>query len=61
VAGAAYLAARAALQLHGAVGFTAEHDLSWWLLKVRAPRSAFGTQTGHRHRVLDAVTSPPSR
>jgi hypothetical protein len=63
-ADAAYLAARAALQVHGAVGFTAEHDLSWWLLKVRALRSAWGTQTWHRRRVLravTAVTSPPSR
>jgi alkylation response protein AidB-like acyl-CoA dehydrogenase len=55
-ADAAYLAARAALQVHGAVGFTREHDLSLWLLKVRALRSAWGTQTWHRRRVLDAVT-----
>jgi len=55
-ADAAYLAARAALQVHGAVGFTQEHDLSLWLLKVRALRSAWGTQTFHRRRVLDAVT-----
>lgn len=55
-ADAAYLAARAALQVHGAVGFTLEHDLSLWLLKVRALRSAWGTQTYHRRRVLDALT-----
>jgi hypothetical protein len=55
-ADAAYLAARAALQVHGAVGFTQEHDLSLWLLKVRALRSAWGTQTWHRRRVLDALT-----
>ncbi|TDV52368.1 acyl-CoA dehydrogenase family protein [Actinophytocola oryzae] len=60
-ADAAYLAARAALQVHGAIGFTQEHDLSLWLLKVRALRSAWGTQTYHRRRVLDAVTSPGSR
>jgi len=56
-ADAAYLAARVALQVHGAVGFTAEHDLSLWLTKVRALRSAWGTQTWHRRRVLDALTS----
>jgi alkylation response protein AidB-like acyl-CoA dehydrogenase len=55
-ADAAYLAARAALQVHGAVGFTQEHDLSLWLLKVRALRSAWGTQTFHRRRVLAALT-----
>jgi Acyl-CoA dehydrogenase, C-terminal domain len=55
-ADAAYLAARAALQVHGAVGFTQEHDLSLWLLKVRALRSAWGTQTFHRRRVLTALT-----
>jgi alkylation response protein AidB-like acyl-CoA dehydrogenase len=60
-ADAAYLAARAALQVHGAVGFTHEHDLSLWLLKVRALRSAWGTQTWHRRRVLDAISQPSSR
>lgn len=60
-ADAAYLAARAALQVHGAIGYTQEHDLSLWLLKVRALRSAWGTQTHHRRRVLDAVTSRRSR
>jgi alkylation response protein AidB-like acyl-CoA dehydrogenase len=57
-ADAAHLAARAALQAHGAVGFTQEHDLSLLLLKVRALRSAWGTQTWHRRRVLDSLTSP---
>lgn len=60
-ADAAYLAARAALQVHGAIGYTQEHDLSLWLLKVRALRSAWGTQTYHRRRVLDAVTERRSR
>jgi alkylation response protein AidB-like acyl-CoA dehydrogenase len=60
-ADAAYRAARAALQVHGAVGFTEEHDLSLWLLKVRALRSAWGTQTWHRRRVLAALTAPGSR
>lgn len=60
-ADAAYRAARAALQVHGAVGFTEEHDLSLWLLKVRALRSAWGTQTWHRRRVLATLTAPGSR
>jgi alkylation response protein AidB-like acyl-CoA dehydrogenase len=51
-ADAAYRAARAALQVHGAIGYTAEHDLSLWLAKVRALVSAWGTQAEHRARVL---------
>ena len=40
---AAYAASRAALQAHGAIGYTAEYDLSVWLLRIRALRGAFGT------------------
>jgi alkylation response protein AidB-like acyl-CoA dehydrogenase len=52
---AALLAARAALQTHGAIGFTQEHDLSLWLLRVQALRSAWGTPEAHRNRVLESV------
>jgi hypothetical protein len=52
---AALLAARSALQTHGAIGFTAEHDLSLWLLRVQALRSAWGDPTTHRRRVLEAL------
>ncbi len=51
---AALLAARGALQTHGAIGFTQEHDLSLWLLRVQALRSAWGTPEEHRRRVLEA-------
>ncbi len=51
-AGAAYRAARAALQVHGAIGYTAELDLSLWLAKVRALVPAWGSQAEHRARVL---------
>ncbi|WP_155055263.1 acyl-CoA dehydrogenase family protein [Streptomyces blattellae] len=40
---AAYTTARTALQLHGAIGYTAECDLSLWLTKARALRTAWGT------------------
>ena len=53
---AALLAARSALQTHGAIGFTAEHDLSLLLLRVQALRSAWGAPATHRRRVLDALT-----
>jgi alkylation response protein AidB-like acyl-CoA dehydrogenase len=52
---AALLAARSVLQTHGAIGFTAEHDLSLWLLRVQALRSAWGDPAAHRARVLAAL------
>ncbi len=55
-ADAALLAARSALQTHGAIGFTAEHDLSLWLLRVQALRPAWGDPALHRRRVLKALT-----
>ncbi|MBV9350756.1 MAG: acyl-CoA/acyl-ACP dehydrogenase [Mycobacterium sp.] len=52
----ALLAARSALQTHGAIGFTAEHDLSLWLLRVQALRPAWGDPAAHRQRVLEAFS-----
>ncbi|MEU7040896.1 acyl-CoA dehydrogenase family protein [Streptomyces varsoviensis] len=50
---AAYAAARSALQSHGAIGYTAELDLSLWIGKARALRSAWGTPAECRARALD--------
>jgi alkylation response protein AidB-like acyl-CoA dehydrogenase len=52
---AGLLAARSALQTYGAIGFTQEHDLSLWLLRVQALRTAWGTPEAHRRRVLEAL------
>ncbi|KUI04161.1 acyl-CoA dehydrogenase [Mycolicibacterium acapulense] len=52
---AALLAARSALQTHGAIGFTQEHDLSLWLLRAQALRSAWGDPAVHRRRVLEGL------
>ncbi|MEV2197337.1 acyl-CoA dehydrogenase family protein [Streptomyces phaeochromogenes] len=49
---AAYTTARTALQLHGAIGYTAEYDLSLWLTKARALRTAWGTPGECRELVL---------
>ncbi|MGF0313447.1 acyl-CoA dehydrogenase family protein [Rhodococcus sp. IEGM1428] len=54
-ADAAILAARTALQLHGAVGYTSELDLSLWLLRVQALVGAWGTPQQHRARILTAL------
>ncbi len=52
---AAYRTARTALQVHGAIGYTAECDLSLWLTKVTALQSAWGTADVHRARVAAAL------
>jgi hypothetical protein len=53
---AAYRAARTALQVHGAIGYTAEHDLGLLLTKVRALVSAWGNGSMHRARVMAELT-----
>ena len=54
-ADAAYRAARVALQVHGAIGYTREFDLGLWILRVRALLSAWGTPAYHRARVLERL------
>ncbi|MBF6413561.1 acyl-CoA dehydrogenase family protein [Nocardia cyriacigeorgica] len=57
---AAHLAARTGLQVHGAIGYTAEYDLSLLLTKVTALRSAWGTADFHRARIAAALRSGSS-
>jgi len=58
---AASRAARTALQVHGAIGYTEEHDLHLWLTKVRALAGAWGSQADHRARVMASLaTAGPS-
>lgn len=54
---AAHLASRTALQVHGAIGYTLEHDLSLFILRVRAMVGAWGPASQHRARVLDHLPS----
>ncbi|WP_194924773.1 acyl-CoA dehydrogenase family protein [Catenulispora pinisilvae] len=49
---AAYRAARAALQLHGAIGYTDEYDLSVYFKKIRSLHAAWGGPAFHRDRLL---------
>jgi hypothetical protein len=52
---AAQQAMRTALQVHGAIGYTRELDLSLWLLKARALQSAWGTADWHRSRLANLI------
>ncbi|NSC23867.1 acyl-CoA dehydrogenase [Streptomyces albus subsp. chlorinus] len=49
---AAHLAARTALQVHGAVGYTDEYDLTLLLRKARCLYTSWGTQDACRSAVL---------
>ena len=54
----------AAIQVHGGIGFTWEHDLHFFLKRGRANAATFGDAKWHRERVADAVlageTAPAS-
>lgn len=52
---AAVAACRAALQVHGAIGYTKEHDLHLWLARGFALASAWGDAARHRARVERAI------
>ncbi|MFF4955812.1 acyl-CoA dehydrogenase family protein [Streptomyces sp. NPDC001222] len=56
---AAYATARTALQLHGAIGYTAEYDLSLWLTKARVLRGVWGTPAECRAAVLSGRRPGP--
>jgi alkylation response protein AidB-like acyl-CoA dehydrogenase len=54
-ADAATFAARTALQVHGAIGYTWEVDLHVWMKRAWALETAWGTSSWHRGRVAAAV------
>jgi alkylation response protein AidB-like acyl-CoA dehydrogenase len=54
---AAHLASRVGLQVHGAIGYTAEFDLGLWLNRVRALLGAWGGPAYHRGRIADSLSS----
>jgi alkylation response protein AidB-like acyl-CoA dehydrogenase len=58
---AAGLAARTALQVHGAIGYTWEQDLHIWMRRAWSLGNAWGTGAFHRDRVSDAVLAPGAR
>ena len=52
---AALLAARKALQCHGAIGYAFENDLHLWMKRVWALASAWGDANEHRARVWQSI------
>ncbi|MET9219738.1 acyl-CoA dehydrogenase [Streptomyces sp. NPDC003300] len=55
---AAGKAARGCLQVHGAIGYTDEYDLSLWLRRVWALSAAWGDSTRHRAAVAADLFAP---
>jgi alkylation response protein AidB-like acyl-CoA dehydrogenase len=57
---AATFVARVALQCHGAIGYSFEHDLHLWMKRAWALAGAYGDAPWHRARVARAVVDAPS-
>jgi alkylation response protein AidB-like acyl-CoA dehydrogenase len=61
---AAFRVAASALQVHGGIGFTWEHDLHFYLKRGKANAHAFGDSRWHRDRVAElagiAAASAPA-
>lgn len=52
---AAEIAAKKALQIHGAIGYSFEYDLHMWMKRAWALRRTWGSDAWHRERVARAV------
>jgi alkylation response protein AidB-like acyl-CoA dehydrogenase len=55
---AATTVARAALQCHGAIGYTFEHDLHLWMKRAWALAASWGDAAWHRARVGASILRP---
>lgn len=58
---AALTASRAALQCHGAIGYTTEHDLHLFMKRAWALATAWGDAARHRERVAAGVLDGPEQ
>jgi alkylation response protein AidB-like acyl-CoA dehydrogenase len=52
---AAVACAQGAIQVHGGIGFTWEHDLHLYLKRARSGSAAWGTASTHRRRIADLI------
>lgn len=52
---AARFVAKQSLQVHGAIGYTIEHDLHLWMKRAWALAAAYGTEDFHRDRIGRAI------
>lgn len=55
---AAQFAAKASLQVHGAIGYTEECDLVVWLRRTWSLATAFGDERTHRARIAACLSQP---
>ena len=55
---AAVLAAKTALQCHGAIGYTGELDLHFWMKRAWALEAEWGTTAWHKARVGNSLFQP---
>jgi alkylation response protein AidB-like acyl-CoA dehydrogenase len=54
-ADAAHLATRVALQCHGAIGYSFEHDLHMWMKRAWVLEAAWGSALWHRERLARSI------
>jgi alkylation response protein AidB-like acyl-CoA dehydrogenase len=52
---AAHLAARTALQCHGAIGYSWDYDLHMWIKRIWSLSPAWGTVAEHERQVADSI------
>jgi alkylation response protein AidB-like acyl-CoA dehydrogenase len=52
---AAVACAQGAIQVHGGIGFTWEHDLHLYLRRARSGAAVLGTASDHRRRIADLM------
>ena len=52
--------ARLALQCHGAIGYSFEHDLHLWMKRAWALAASLGDAAWHRARVATALLGEPT-